>query len=41
MGGKPSKGTRKDKRLGVNKSTAGKSSPFGGKKAAPFRKKKP
>jgi len=34
MGGKPSKGTKTDKRL---KSTP-KKQPFGGKKAAPFKK---
>lgn len=40
MGGKPSKGTKADKRLAANKS-AGKvksNLPFGGKKAAPFKK---
>lgn len=40
MKGKPSPGTPKDKRLKANKSTKKKSSlPFGGKKAAPFKKK--
>lgn len=33
---KPSKGTPKDKRLAENKSAK---KPFGGKKAAPFKKK--
>lgn len=36
MGGKPSPGTPADKRLSANKP----SSPFGGKKAPPFGKKK-
>lgn len=40
MGAKPSKGTSKDKRLKANKPAAGKSKPFGGKKANPFTKKK-
>lgn len=42
--GFPSKGTPKDKRLGVNKPAASKKPaakkmPFGGKKANPFKKK--
>jgi hypothetical protein len=40
MGGKPSKGTPKDKRLKTNKPAAGKPQPFGGKNANPFAKKK-
>lgn len=39
MGAKPSKQTSKDKRLKTNKPAAGKSKPFGGKKANPFTKK--
>lgn len=37
MGGKPSKGTSKDKRLKTTKGKKGKGL-FGGKKAAPFGK---
>jgi hypothetical protein len=37
MGGVPSKGTPKDRRLGRNKSKP--AAPFGGKKAPPFGKK--
>ena len=40
MGGKPSKGTPKDKRLSVNKpKPAPVKKPFGGKKAPAFPKK--
>lgn len=44
MGGKPSKGTKADKRLKANKRAAakpaksGKSVLFGGKRATPFKK---
>ena len=40
LGGKPSKGTRKDGRLKPNKPKGGKAAPFGGKRAAPFGSKK-
>ncbi len=42
LGGKPSPGTPKDKRLKPNKPAGGgkKSIPFGGKKANPFGTKK-
>lgn len=40
LGGKPSPGTPKDKRLKPNKPMGGKKMPFGGKRAAPFGTKK-
>ena len=40
MGGKPSQGTPADRRLSVNKGKPPSGASFGGKKAAPFPKKK-